>query len=104
MHRVNMFGIPIDVASDADIEKIAEKAELHPYVVGRCADMSPTAGSPALRQRRLRTLCELCGEVCWQDPKSFDQVRALNTLIVCTVCMQNRNDEITALVAASRNR
>lgn len=103
MRRENFLGFPIDVVDEHDIAQQAELGDLHPYVVVRCTDTDPTAGSRDLRRRRTRTLCELCGELCYLDTKSFDEIRALKTLIVCTRCMLDWRDEVQARVDAHRN-
>lgn len=90
MKKINFLGFELNVAEQDDIDKAAEAGETHRYIVVRCADSDPTAGSPDLLRRRTRTLCELCGEVCWLDPKSFDSLRGMALVITCAQCEIDR--------------
>src|ERR1700761_2048256 len=86
MKKVNFLGHEINVVEQGDIDKAAEAGGVHRYVVLRGADADPAAASPDLRRRRTRTLCEVCGELCWLDPKSFDPFRGMTLIITCTHC------------------
>jgi hypothetical protein len=86
MKKVNFLGIELDVVDQDDIDQAAAEGGVHRYVVIRCADSDPRGGSPDLRRRRTRTLCEVCGELCWLDPKSFDPFRGMTLVITCTRC------------------
>lgn len=95
--RVNLLGIPIDVVDEKEIAEAAEEGGIHPYIVMRCTDTNDRAIPPALLARRLRTICELCGELCYQDPKNFDSLKGLLMVIICMRCMVGRRDDVVAL-------
>jgi hypothetical protein len=91
MKKIKFLGMEFNVLDDKTIDREAALGIEHPYIVTRVADMDPDAGSLQLRARRTRTLCEVCGEVCFLDPKSFDRLAAMKLTIVCTRCMIVRN-------------
>lgn len=96
MRKVNFIGFEMNVVDQADIDEAAAAGGVHHYVVSRCANTNPTLGSPDLRRRRTRTLCEDCGEICWLDPKSFDQMRGMTLVILCIECEFTRVKQMEA--------
>jgi hypothetical protein len=86
MKKINFLGMELNVLEERDIEQVADEGGLHVYSCIRVADADPSAGSPELRARRKRTLCEDCGAVCWMDPKSFDSLRGVTMTIICIQC------------------
>lgn len=93
MKQINFLGIPVNVADEEDILEAAASGQMHYYIVIRVADAHPDAYSPDLQRRKTRTLCERCGEVCFMDPKSFDSLRGLTTMIICAQCMVDKHKE-----------
>jgi hypothetical protein len=77
------LGMKVQIVDDEDMRN-AEEGTV--YVMTRVADMDPRHGSPALRARRTKTLCDSCREVCWLDPKSFDPLPA-HVKRLCAQCM-----------------
>jgi hypothetical protein len=96
--RVSIFGIPIDVINQQEIDEAAAKGEVHPYVVSRVTDFGDDSQTPDfLIKRRQRTICEVCKEVCYIDPKSYDSIAGMLLLIVCLHCLVEREDQVRAL-------
>lgn len=93
MKRINFLGIPVNVADEEDIAKAAAAGQMHYYIVIRTSDAHPEAHSPELAKRRTRTLCEVCSALCYMDPKSFDSLRGLTTMIICAQCMVDKHKE-----------
>lgn len=87
MKKVKFLGQTFDVVEDRDLEEARATGEIHHYVVARVVDTMTDFGSPELRSRRLRTLCEDCAELCWIDPKSLEALKGIPTKIVCLQCM-----------------
>ncbi len=85
--KINFLGIEMDVLDDEAIEEAEQEGNHHNYMVIRCVDSDPNAGSLALRTRRRRTPCEKCRAICWIDPKSYEPVARLQHTIICQVCM-----------------
>ncbi len=86
--KVNFLGVEFDVIDNqmiADAE--ADEKHHHDYMVIRCVDTNPNAGSLSLRTRRRRTPCEVCHEICWIDPLSYESTAHLNHTIICQMCM-----------------
>ena len=82
--------VEVNVVDDKDIDEAEAAGEHHDYLVVRCVDADPTAGSPDLRARRRRTPCEGCGEICWIDPKAYEPVARLKHTILCAQCMMKK--------------
>lgn len=92
MRKTNFLGIPVNVMDDADIDAERESGELHLYGVMRVADTHYNDSRDPFVQRRQRTICEDCGQVCYFDPKQFDQLRGMNLRIICTRCLARTAD------------
>lgn len=86
MKTFKFQGVEFNIVDQADIDRAASVDETHHYIVIRVADADPSAYSPALNRRRLRTLCEDCREVCFIDPLSFESLRGVKLRIVCAQC------------------
>lgn len=85
---INFLGMELPVVDEDMIEEQLRKpSEPQYYIVSRVVDTDPLGGSPQLRDRRTRTLCEECGEICWQDPKGYEEVARLHPTIICSRCM-----------------
>lgn len=93
MKKIKFLGMELNVLEEQDIEQAAGDGGLHVYSCIRVADADPDAGSPELRARRKRTLCEDCGAICWIDPKSFDSLRGVTMTIICMQCTLIRSEK-----------
>ncbi len=91
MKKINFLGVEFNVIDDDAIRE-AEQDDKHHHMYGviRCADADPNGGSPDLRRRRIRTLCEDCRALCWLDPKSYEPTAHLEHTILCLQCIQRR--------------
>lgn len=84
MKKMNVFGIPMDVGS---VEELTEAARTTKgpayYVCTRVVDLPEETLPLYLRNRNLRTPCEVCREICWYDPKNFITF----TTVICMQCL-----------------
>jgi hypothetical protein len=87
MKEINFLGQTFQVLEDQDIETALESDAVRYYGVPRVSDVPAEWGSPQLRARRLRTVCEVCSQVCWMDPESMDALKGLPVKIICTHCL-----------------
>ena len=87
MRQINFLGIPVNVIDDEEIERQLTSTEPKIVLLRRVADTDLTQGSPGLRARRTRTLCEGCGEVCFLDPSGYAEVAILHPTLLCIQCM-----------------
>ncbi len=78
---VNVFGIEMHIKSEAELRDAPEGTIL---IMMRVVDvMGDEAYIPDwLRQRRRRTPCEGCREICWYDPHTLPH----RARLLCTHC------------------
>lgn len=88
MRQEKFLGISVNVVSDEEVVQEAERDgdTIRSYIVMRVQDDIPELVPPTLAARRLRTLCEKCGELCYIDPLCMETFRPLPLEIVCMPC------------------
>jgi hypothetical protein len=86
MEKVKFLGIDFDVMSDEEQANVPEGTV---YMMIRVEDTDPRDGSPDLRRRRYKTLCDECRAICWLDPKSFGRTPA-HVQRLCAQCVLKR--------------
>jgi hypothetical protein len=90
LREVNVFGLTMTTGTNEELEAEAEAEGKRVYhVVLRVAD-EKVPPYPALAERRFKTLCTDCRQICWIDPVSLVIPTAL---VVCTQCMLVRVEE-----------
>lgn len=94
MREENIFGIPMNVGTEAELReearKVHEAGELNVYLVVQVTDSIHTRPWPALAARRRHTSCSQCREICWLDPLSY--VAPEYMTIICTRCFKKHLD------------
>ena len=89
MRKENIFGLPVNVGTDAELREEARKnheaGEQTLYIVPQVVDSIGLPVSPALAARRRHTSCTRCREICWLDPLSYVAPEYLT--IICLRCL-----------------
>lgn len=86
---VKFLGVEFEVVS-ADEQAAAPEGSV--YAMIRVVDADPTGGSPDLRRRRRKELCDDCRAVCWFDPKSYGSTPA-HVDRLCLQCVMARSEK-----------
>ena len=86
--KTNVFGLPINVGTNAEIAAALEADGGEAlYVCERCIDTPLSAYPPSIRATTGRNICERCKALVWYDTTNL----IAGVTIVCTHCQPTKS-------------